>query len=482
MSVTTTAGLDTSIEEDIKRIFALQKANTQKLKSTTAKERIVKLKALKKHILSHREGLQKAIYADFKKPHPDTDLTEIFPILSSLSHITKHLKKWMRPKHVATPLNMFLSQGTIYREPKGTALIISPWNYPFQLTFDPLIYAIAAGCTVILKPSEITPNTSAYMSKMVKEFFSEDEVAIFEGDAKVAQNLLEKPFDHIFFTGSPQLGKIIMGAAAKNLTSVTLELGGKSPVVVDESVNIKDAAQKIIWGKYINCGQTCVAPDYMLVDEKIKDKLLSEMKNQIRQLYVGEGKEGIQDSEDYTRIVNQRHFQRVKNLLEDAVQKGAEVEEGGKLDENDNYIPPTFLTNVKDEMNVMEEEIFGPLFPILTYKNLQEATDIINAKPKPLALYIFGKNKKNIDFVLKNTSAGGTCINETLAHVAHPDLPFGGVNNSGIGKTHGIHGFLAFTNERAVLKQNIGWTTLKMLYPPYTNSKKKTINRFSKFV
>jgi aldehyde dehydrogenase (NAD+) len=482
MDATLTAPDLTLLEANIAQTFEAQRANVQHLKNESAQERIRKLKALKALILQHREGIQKAIYADFKKPHADTDLTEIFPTLSSITHVCHSLRKWMKPKRVATPLNMAGSRGKVYHEPKGVVLIIAPWNYPFQLLFDPLIYALAAGNAVIMKPSELTPNIAAYMKKMISELFAENEVAVFEGDAQTAQALLKKPFDHIFFTGSPMLGKVIMRAAAEHLTSVTLELGGKSPVIVDESVNIKDAAEKITWGKFMNCGQTCIAPDYMLVHESIKDALIAEIKSNISKMYAQGGTIDVEQSPDYTRVVNQRHFQRIKKLLENAVENGAKVDLGGKLNEQDNYISPTLLTAVNDQMEVMHEEIFGPLLPIMTYKSLSEATQYINTKPKPLALYFFGNNKQNRDFVLQNTTAGGTAINDALTHIANPDLPFGGVNNSGIGKTHGYYGFTAFSNERAVLNQRVGWTTIKMLYPPYTDKKKKTINSFSKFV
>lgn len=464
-------------EQEILKIFEAQKKYTESLRLSTAQERIQKLKTLKSTILKNREAIHKAVYADFKKCSAEADLGEIFGVLSSISHAIRHLKKWMRPKSVPTPLPMLFSKGKIYVEPKGASLIISPWNYPFQLAIDPLVYAIAAGCTVVLKPSELTPNTSAMMKKMLSEIFKENEVVVLEGDANIAQSLLKLPFDHIFFTGSPMLGKVIMRAASEHLTSVTLELGGKSPVVVDSDTNIKDTAQKIIWGKFFNCGQTCIAPDYALVNENIAPALINELKNQIQTLYGTD----VSNSQDYPRIVNQRHFLRIKNLLDEAIEKGANIEVGGLLKSEENYISPTLITGATNAMQVMHEEIFGPILPIITYKNTKEALDFINAKPKPLALYIFSKNKSFQNEVIQNTSAGGTAINETLAHISNPDLPFGGVNNSGIGKTHGYHGFLAFSNERSVLRQRIGWTTLKMFYPPYTDKKKNLINKISNF-
>lgn len=474
----TYAPIDSSmIEKETLRVFELQKKYTETLRLSTAQERINQLKTLKSTILNYRDEIHQAVYADFKKCSAEADLGEIFGVLSSISHAIRHLKKWMRPKNVPTPLPMFLSKGKIYVEPKGTSLIIAPWNYPFQLAIDPLVYAIAAGCTAVVKPSEMTPNTSAMMKRMLSSIFNENQIAVLEGDANIAQALLKLPFDHIFFTGSPMLGKVVMRAASEHLTSVTLELGGKSPVIVDENTNIKDTAQKIIWGKFFNCGQTCIAPDYALVNEKIAPALIEELKNQIQTLY---GKE-VLDSNDYPRIVNQRHFLRIKNLLDEALQKGAKIAVGGTSKPEENYIAPTIITNANNEMQVMHEEIFGPILPLITYKNTKEALDFINQKPKPLALYIFSKSKDFQNEVIKNTSAGGTAINETLAHISNPDLPFGGVNNSGIGKTHGYHGFLAFSNERSVLTQRIGWTTLKMFYPPYTTKKKGLINKISKF-
>ncbi len=471
-----------SLEKEVKRVFKAQKQFALQLRESTANERIAKLKKLKALILHYRPQIHEAVYKDFKKSSAEADLGEIFGVLATITHTIKHLKKWMKPKRVPTPLNMLGSSSKVYFEPKGVTLIISPWNYPFQLAIDPLLYAIAAGNTAIIKPSEMTPNTSALIKKIINEVFDEKEVAVLEGDATIAQLLLKEPFDHIFFTGSPMLGKIVMEAAAKHLTSVTLELGGKSPTIVDETTDIKDAAQKIVWGKFMNCGQTCIAPDYVLVQENIQEELISEIKENIKKLYGQEGSVPIEESPDYTRIVNQRHFSRIKGLLEDAIEKGAKILDGAQMNENDNFIAPTILTDVNDNMQIMHEEIFGPILPIQSFKALKEATDYVNTKPKPLALYCFSKSKKNQEFVIKNTSAGGSAINETLAHISNPDLPFGGVNNSGIGKTHGHYGFLAFSNERAVLHQRIGWTTLKMLYPPYTDKKKKTINSFSKFV
>ncbi len=462
-------------EQNILKIFELQKKYASILKKSTVSQRLAKLKALKQNILKYRTEIHEALYKDFKKSASETDLGELAIILSSITHISQHLHNWVAPKYVNTPLNLLGTSSYVMYEPKGVALIISPWNYPFQLAIDPLLYAVASGCTVIIKPSEVTPNTSALIKKIIEETFTVSEVAVFEGDAQVAQSLLKLPFDHIFFTGSPQLGKIIAKSASEHLTSTTLELGGKSPAVIDSETDIKDAVQKIVWGKFFNCGQTCIAPDYLLVQNNIKNEFLENLKIEIQQQYPDY-------SPDYSRIVNKRHFSRIKNLLDDALAKGAKVYSGGKLDENDNFISPTVLIDVDNTMEIMHEEIFGALLPVIFYENWQEATDFINEKPKPLALYIFSQNRNFQQNILQNTSAGGTAINETLAHISHPDLPFGGVNNSGIGKTHGYYGFLAFSNERGVLHQKTGFTTLKTLYPPYTPLKKQVIDWFLKFL
>jgi|UPI000406DA8B aldehyde dehydrogenase (NAD+) len=472
MSTSTLTPTAQSIEQvsaEIDRIFAAQQANVTYLRNTTARERITKLKKLRSTIEANLEELHEALHKDFRKSPAEVNLAEVFPIFGSIKHTCAKLRRWMKPKRVGTPLNIIGSSSKVYYESKGVALIISPWNYPFNLTFDPLVYAIAAGCAAILKPSEMTPHTSAFITKLVKATFPENEVAVFEGDAAVAQALLAKPFDHIFFTGSPALGKVVMRAAAEHLTSVTLELGGKSPVIVDKDTNINDAADKITYGKFLNCGQTCIAPDYILVHQEVKDQLVVAIEERINRFAKGEaGNDTIETTPDYARIVNQRHFQRIKSLLDDATAKGGKVRTGGQVIAEENFIAPTLIEQVSEDMKLMQEEIFGPLLPIKTFNTLKEATDYVATKPKPLALYFFGNRKDSREFVLKNTTAGGTSINETLLHITNPDLPFGGVNNSGIGKTHGFYGFTAFSNERAVLHQRVGLTSIKMIYPPYT--------------
>lgn len=468
-----TAVAEQSIEMHISQLFQKQHLHKQQVRLRSAIERIEKLKRIKNWLFEHRQEIQDALYHDFRKPAVETDGTEILPIKIEIDHTIAHLKEWMQPKKVSTPVNLLGASGYIMYEPKGVALIMAPWNFPFNLVISPLVSAIAAGCCAIVKPSEITPNTSALLARMISELFDTNEVAVVEGDSQVAAALLKLPFDHIFFTGSPAIGKLVMKAAAEHLSSVTLELGGKSPVIIDELADISDAAEKIAWGKFINSGQTCIAPDYVFVHRNKEAEFLDKLKKTIAAFYGNTGQNSTVS--DFARIVNQRHWQRVRQLLENAVSQGAQVVTGGTTQAVDNYIAPTVLTQVHPTMQVMQEEIFGPVLPVMTYDQIQEVTQFINSKDKPLALYIFSQNKHYIQHILTHTSSGGVSINDCVVHFIHPNLPFGGVNTSGIGKAHGYAGFLAFSNERAVLKQRTGFTSIKMLYPPYTDKVKKLI-------
>lgn len=463
----------------ISSVFELQKQHFRTVALSNPQERIQKLQQLRKVVLEHQIQIQEAIYQDFKKPATETDLTEIFPTISGIKHVIKKLHQWMKPRKVATPLPLMGTSSFVIHEPKGQALIISPWNYPFLLMMSPLTYAIASGCVAILKPSEMTPNTARIIRKIVEKVFEQHEFAVIEGGVETATELLKLRFDHIYFTGSPAVGKIVMQSASRNLTSVTLELGGKSPVIIDKSVNLDDVARKLTWGKCLNAGQTCVAPDYAFVHESQKDKLIELIKAQIQKSYYSDTKE--KKASDLSRIVNQRHFERVCHLIDDAVKKGAKIEHGGDTDESENYISPTILTNISDEMEVMQQEIFAPVLPILTYKNLEDVYEYIAKKPKPLALYAFGKDSKKLQEILTHTTAGGTCFNECIVHLSHHDLPFGGVNNSGIGKSHGIYGFEAFSNKRALLKQRTGLTGIQFFYPPYTKKVQKYLDLLMRY-
>lgn len=462
-------------------VFSNQQQKVLRQKQTNAKQRIQKLKRLAKWTEEHKDEIRKALYDDFRKPVPETDLTEIYPVLAEIRHTVKHLRNWMKPEKVPSTFALTGTSSYIYSEPKGVCLIIAPWNYPFNLLLLPLISALAAGNCVILKPSEITPHTSGLISRMMKELFKPEEVMVIEGEKEVAEELLKLPFDHIFFTGSPAIGKLVMKAAAENLSSVTLELGGKSPVIVDSTANLKDAAEKITWGKWLNSGQTCIAPDYLLVDKQIEKELTEEISKACRRLFGGEDT-NIRSSPDYARIVNEKHFNRLRKLFEEAMEKGGRLLFGGELNKDNLFIDPVLLADVPKDAAIWEEEIFGPILPIKSFTDLREATTYIRRYPKPLALYLFSTNKKNQQYVLENTTAGGVCLNDTLLQYLQPSLPFGGVNTSGIGKAHGKWGFKAFSNEKSVVKQRQGFTSVKPVYPPYTSRTKKLIQLMMKYL
>jgi aldehyde dehydrogenase (NAD+) len=458
----------------INEIFLSQKDYFQKeLQSRTIQSRLAKLKKLQNWIRHNEQFICDEIYKDFEKGREEVLLTEIKPILDEIKQHRIHLSDWAESKKVSTSLSFWGTNSHIQYEPKGVTLIIAPWNYPFNLCIGPLISAIGAGCTAIIKPSEHTPNTSNLIEKMISELFSSQEVKVILGDVSVSTELLNLPFDHIFFTGSPSVGKIVMTAAAKNLTSVTLELGGRNPTIVDETANIKDAAQKIVWGKFINSGQTCIAPNYILVHEKQAEALKKALIEQITIQFP------ITD-ESRTKIVNPIHYKRLVDLLEVTKKEEGEILVGGVVNPDKNFISPTLVSNLTSKSSIFKEEIFGPILPIISFSTLTDAMEVVQETEKPLALYLFSKNRKNKQFVLQNTSAGTTAINETTIQFAQPHLPFGGVNHSGIGKAHGEFGFLEFSNQRAVLSQRIGFTTLKTILPPYSKFKRKLI-RFITF-
>lgn len=464
----------------IASIFKQQKKISIAWRNDSVADRKERLKKVKNWVLGHRTQIQNAIYKDFKKPAEEVDLSEIYVVLTEVRHAIKHLHNWMKPKKVEAPISLLGTKSKVVYEPKGVCLIIAPWNFPFNLAIGPLISALAAGNPVMLKPSELTPHTSQLLKDMVKELFQPSEVSVFQGGKEIAQSLLKLPFDHIFFTGSPQVGKIVMKAAADHLTSVTLELGGKSPVIVDETANISDAAEKIVWGKLLNKGQTCIAPDYVLVHEEVEESLIEQIKIFIERLFDDTGI-GIKESPQYARIINEHHFNRINNLISQAVDLGAEVAYGGDTDLKEGFIQPTVLCNVPKKAAILEEEIFGPVLPIVAFRKLAKAIDQINSKPKPLALYIFSRSKRNQEDILHRTSSGSVAINDNILQFMHPELPFGGVNNSGIGKSHGHYGFLAFSNEKAVLKQKIGLTSVKPVYPPYNSIARSTIELLLKY-
>lgn len=419
--------------------------------------RIEQLKRLKQAVVDHQDAIVKAVKADLGRP----DFEAYFEIaaITEINHALKHLKSWVKPKKVSTGIEQFPASAKIYPEPLGVVLIIGPWNYPFQLMISPLVGAIAAGNCAVLKPSEIAANTSRVITDIIQKTFDPAYITAVEGGVEISQQLLEEKFDHIFFTGGTAIGKIVMQAAAKHLTPVTLELGGKSPCIVDSDVDLKYAVKRIIWGKYLNAGQTCIAPDYLLVDRRIKSDLLAEIKQCIQEFYGDDPSE----SPDYSRIISHRHFERLACLLD----KG-EIIVGGKTKPEQKYIAPTVIDGVSWESPVMEEEIFGPILPVVEYTDIQDAIAQINARPKPLALYIFSKDKQKQQQVLEQTSSGGVCINDTVMHVGVSTLPFGGVGDSGIGSYHGKASFDTFSHYKSVLKKGL-WFDQNWRYPPYKN-------------
>ena len=462
------------------QVFARQKERSLVLRSEPLTKRIVRLQKLESWVHANRERIKESVHEDFQKPLLEVDTTEIYPVLTELRHALKYIEEWARPKKIDATLSYIGTRSEIRYEQKGVCLIIAPWNFPFNLCVGPLVSCIAAGNTAIIKPSELTPSTSRLLKEMAEEVFEREVVTVMEGGVDVSKTLLDLPFDHIFFTGSPSVGKVVMTAAAQNLTSVTLELGGKSPTIIDASADLKDAARRIAFGKFLNNGQTCIAPDYVMIDESVKEKFIDHLKNEVKILF-GEGKVIDENSAHYSRIVNQRHFQRIQSLLKDAIERGATPEILGTIDERMRLMAPVILTNVAADAKILEEEIFGPLLPILTFKKKEEVVRQINSLPKPLALYIFSSNTDFTEYILQNTSAGGVCINECLLQYSHPNLPFGGVNNSGLGKSHGHYGFLAFSNEKPLLRQKRGWSGAYLLHPPYNKRMKWIVDLLLKW-
>ncbi|RCJ28257.1 aldehyde dehydrogenase [Nostoc sp. ATCC 43529] len=420
--------------------------------------RIEQLQKLKQAIIEHEQEIIEALQADLHKPVVETYLTEI-AVIKEIDYAIKHIKTWTKPKKAPLSLDFFSYSARIYPEPLGVVLIISPWNYPFQLAISPLVGAIAAGNCAIIKPSEIASHTSSIVAKIITKYFQPAYIAVVEGGVEASQKLLAEKFDHIFFSGGTAVGKIVMEAAAKHLTPVTLELGGKSPCIVDTDINFEHTARRITWGKFINAGQTCIAPDYLLVDKNIKKDLINSLQKSLKEFYGG----NPVNSPDYARIISQKHFDRLVKFLEDG-----KVIVGGETKSSQRYIAPTIIDNVSLEDSVMQEEIFGPILPIIEYSDIAEAIALINSRPKPLALYLFSQNKDLQKRVLQETSSGGVCINDTIMHVGVPSLPFGGVGDSGIGNYHGKASFDAFSHKKSVL-QNSFWLDLKWRYAPYEN-------------
>ncbi|NUM36916.1 MAG: aldehyde dehydrogenase family protein [Candidatus Brocadiae bacterium] len=443
---------------ELKAAWEKQKAFFSTNQTKPIAYRLQQLKNLKKLILDHEKDIMTALFQDLKKPEIEAYTGEVGYLLHEIDYTLKNLKRWAKGHVLKTPPINMPGKTYIFPEPYGTVLIISPWNYPFQLLLAPLVGSIAAGNCSILKPSEIAPHTSALVASLIPQYFAPEFISVVEGGVAETKELLSFAFDFIFYTGNSTVARVVMEAASKNLTPVALELGGKNPCIVTEKSDLKVTAREIAWGKFFNAGQTCIAPDYLLVPQSIEQKLTDLLVQTIQEFYG----EDPQKSKDYGRIINQRHFKRVSELLQDG-----KVVAGGKTEEKDLYISPTLLTAVASDARIMKEEIFGPVLPIIAYNNLEDALSIIKQYPKPLVVYMFSKDKKEQTQIAQETSSGGICFNATLSYLVGSSLPFGGVGESGMGKYHGQSSFALFSHPKSILRRSFALRP-KIAYPPYS--------------
>ncbi len=437
------------VNVEIERIFALQRANQWDIKASSAEQRKARLQKLKAAVEAHADDIVAAVKKDTRKPEQEIRITEVMNVTGNIQRNIDNLDDWMEPVNVVPSMNPD-DTASIVLEARGVCLILGPWNFPLGLVLGPLAAAIAAGNCCMVKLTDLCPATASVAATIIKEAFDENEVAVFEGNVDVATTLLKLPFNHIFFTGSTRVGKLVMAAAAQHLASVTLELGGKSPVIVDEGADVQKIAGDLAGAKQFNGGQACICPDYVLIGEQQKDELIDAFQARVTQNLYDE--EGNIKKDNIAQIVNPQNFARIKNLFDDAIAKGAKVAVGGMLEEADRTIHPTLLTDVTPDMLIMQEEIFGPILPVMTCENLDEAVAYIEARDKPLALYVYSNDEANIDKVLNRTSSGGVTINGVFSHYLENQLPFGGVNQSGTGSYHGFFGFKAFSHERGIYR------------------------------
>lgn len=447
---------------NIKNVIDLQREYFNAGKTLDVNNRINNLKKLKSSIVNNEELILKALKEDLGKSHAEGYMAEVGMVLDEVTFAIKRLKSWTKPKRVRTSMANIPSKNFLYREPYGVTLIVSPWNYPFQLTMAPLIGAIAGGNTAIIKPSRKSMNTTKVMVKIIEDTFEPDFIKVIDAGAGSNEAILKEKFDYIFFTGSVRVGKLVMEAASKHLTEVTLELGGKSPCIIDKNTNMDITAKRLTWGKFLNVGQTCVAPDYVLVHESRKEELIAGLKKYIKAFYG----EDIKNSSDYGRIIDEGAFDRLISYIDKD-----KVRIGGDFDREQKYIAPTVMDNIDFNHRIMEEEIFGPILPIITYTDLNHVINIINSRPKPLALYFFSNDRGNIDKVISKTSSGGVCINDTIMHVASSNLTFGGVGESGMGQYHGRASFDTFTHEKSIVDKGFA-LDVPLRYPPFGNKLK----------
>lgn len=455
--------------QNLQELFLKQSGFQSSARQLTVNQRLRLLQKLAKEVLANRFAFQDALQQDFQKPSSETDITDTWVVLSEIRHLRKNLRNWARPVKAETPVSLLGTSSYVHHEAKGVCLILSPWNYPVNLTLGPLAHCIAAGNTAIIKPSEFTPATSQLMARIIASVFPPEHAAVVTGDASVSKALLQFPFDHIYFTGSTAVGKEVMRAAADHLSSVTLELGGKTPVYVHDDASVKDAAEKIAAAKMVNAGQSCIAPDYLIVHESVADKLIQEIEMQTHRYF----SEKNPDGNNYSSIINDKHYNR---LLELSGRNSNDFKNlpAGKI--------PLQIIRIKDvNAPIMKQELFGPLLPVIAVTGAAEALKIIHSQPPPLSIYLFSKSSKIRKEFPEATQSGSICFNECAVQYLNPALPFGGIRNSGIGRGHGKAAFLSFSNERVYFRQRTGITTAKLLYPPYTNWKKRLITLLLKY-
>lgn len=453
----------------LNNLFELQGKNRWAIARTSVRKRIEKLQRLRKAIVKRQQEFYDAVWKDFHKPQTEAWLTEVFPVLQEIDHTVNHLPDWMEDKDGSWSFLFPLNRSRSHFEPKGRVLIMAPWNYPFLLFVSPIVAAIAAGNVVIAKPSHKTPHVAAFLESLFAEVFPQNEVAVVLGaGTELGDKLLAHPFDHVFFTGSPKVGAHVAECAARMHAGVTLELGGKSPVIILDEVKIKDAAKKIAWGKCLNAGQTCIAPDFVLCPSKLVQPLADAIADNIKKMY-GDTEDSRRLSKNFVHIVESRTVERHQVLIKDACTKGATAVIGAQFTPEDienRYTPATVLTGVTPDMKIMESEIFGPILPIVAYDSLDEAITFVQNRPKPLAIYIFGKSEAKINEVIARTTSGSTCVNHCILQIENLTVPFGGVGMSGTGNYHGFYGFKTFSHERNIMEQG-AFDAVNYLYPPY---------------
>jgi len=464
----------------LSRLFEAQRCRAPVAAKRTAAERREQLRRLRRAIDARREQIAEAIRVDLGRPSFETETAELLHVFQEIDVAIRHLPRWMQGRPVRTPLLLTGTDSSLMVEPRGTVLIIAPWNYPFGLVINPLVAAIAAGNCAVVKPSEKSPVTAKLVAALIAETFAEEDVGVVLGGPEVAARLLELPFDHFFFTGSTGVGRLVMEAAATHLSTVTLELGGKTPAVVDASAKIKAAADRIVWGKFFNAGQTCLAPDYVLVQESVATAMVESLCETVTRFY-GSTDADRRETPHFGRIVDEEHFDRLVELVERSVAMGARVEIGGDWDRATRFVAPTVLSGVHGDMPVMRDEIFGPILPVLTYRDRDEAVRLARTNGKPLGSYVFARDRSTANYFVRAIPSGGTVVNNTLLHYASPELPFGGVGASGMGSYHGHHGFLAMSHVRPVVRQREP-ALARFFFPPYRGNVHGLVRRLVRWL